>query len=68
MNFQLVGLIKLPQIITANPFALLRAAKPRFINFSSQKFIMVKAIRKVLAQNPSVVFAYLYGSSTDVGA
>jgi predicted nucleotidyltransferase len=29
---------------------------------------MVKAIRQVLAQNPSVVFAYLYGSSTAGGA
>ena len=30
--------------------------------------IMVKTIRQVLAQNPSVVFAYHYGSSTDAGA
>jgi len=29
---------------------------------------MVNTIRQVLAQNPSVVFAYLYGSSTDAGA
>ena len=29
---------------------------------------MVNTIRQVLAQNTSVVFAYLYGSSTDAGA
>jgi predicted nucleotidyltransferase len=29
---------------------------------------MLKTIQKVLAQNPSVVFAYHYGSSTDAGA
>jgi predicted nucleotidyltransferase len=29
---------------------------------------LLKTIRQVLAQNPSVVFAYLYGSSADTGA
>jgi predicted nucleotidyltransferase len=29
---------------------------------------LIKTFRRVLAQNPSVVFAYLYGSSTEAGA
>jgi len=29
---------------------------------------LLKTIRQVLAQNPSVVFASLYGSSADTGA
>jgi predicted nucleotidyltransferase len=47
---------------------LLESGKAAFHKFFAEKFIMVKTIRQVLAQNPSVVFAYHYGSSTDAGA